>query len=91
MVPPLSNMDMQASIGLKRRLTLYIDVEKGDGRHLRYHIAEDPPCPQCGATGCKSAYIDGKEYDWTRICQKCGHEFSLIEELPRKNKNMEDK
>jgi hypothetical protein len=70
---------------------LFIDVEKADGRILRYHIEEDPPCPRCGSTGCKSKFVDGKENDWIRICQNCGHEFSLIEVLPGKNKQSKNR
>ena len=63
------------------RLTAYFDVEKGDGRILRYWIDEDPPCPKCGAKGCKEKIMEnGKLNDWIRVCQ-CGHEFSLIERI----------
>jgi len=75
---------IQTSISLKNGLKLFIDVQKADGRILRYHITEDPPCPRCNTRGCQSKYKNGKEDDWTRICQKCGVEFSLIEILPNK-------
>jgi len=57
------------------------DIVKKDGRVLRYWLKEDPACPKCGASGCKDKIINNKPNDWYRVCQRCGYEFCLIEEI----------
>lgn len=66
---------------IHRKLDVFIDVEKADGRKFRYWLKPDPPCPECGAKGCIDKVEDAKVNDWVRICPKCNHEFSLIEEI----------